>query len=169
MHKKDSAKRISKKPERRLVTKHDEYWKSGKGVAVCKKCKNILFKKEWHSSDKISVDMKQKITKFVICPACKIIETGTYEGEVLVKNIPENIKTDLSNLIVGFGKRAELRDPQDRIIILEKSHNIWRITTTENQLAVKLAKKIDQTFKASSVDIHHSKEPYEVARVSVSF
>ncbi len=93
-----------------------------------------------------------------------------YEGELTIENVPAKVRKELSQLVKHFGKTATERDPQDRIIDIERKGASWRITTTENQLASRLAKKVRESFKKHvAVHISHSKEPYEVDRVRATF
>lgn len=87
----------------------------------------------------------------------------------MIEHIPAVHEADLINLIVNFGAHAEKRDPQDRIIEIRKNKKGYRVITTENEFAVRLAKKIHSAFKKASVNISYSEEPYEVARVRVLF
>ena len=100
-----------------------------------------------------------------------MIKNKQYEGEVIIKNVPEKYEVELINLIVSYNERAQKRDPQDRVITVEKYKEGYRFTTTENQLAVRLAKKIQSTFGKSRVDMHvsYSAEPYEVDRALLTF
>jgi len=163
---KNKSPKMGKEPE------GNEYGKSGKGVFVCKKCHNIRFKKEWHHPISNSIENKfkgQKIS-FVLCPACTMVSNNLYEGEVVIKNVPSKYEAELMHLIAGYNSRAQQRDPQDRIVEIKKLGSGYRITTTENQLAVKLAKKIKGAFKKQvELGVSYSKEPQEVSRVSISF
>jgi len=72
------------------------------------------------------------------------------------------------NLIVAFDAKSQKKDPKDRILAITKEVSRWRITT-ENQLVVRLGKKIHSTFKKTTLSISYSAEPAEVARVNISF
>jgi NMD protein affecting ribosome stability and mRNA decay len=161
-----------KVPKSKTEQRHDEYGKAHKGFTVCRRCRNIFFKKEWHRPDNAVIRQARRDGKDVhysLCPACTMIENHTYEGELLIKNLPPSHARELLFLIRAFGKRATLKDPQDRIIAVTKSRNGCRITTTENQLAVRLAKKIRDAFRASKIHISYSREPYEIDRVVLTF
>ena len=71
-------------------------------------------------------------------------------------------------MIANFGAQAKKRDPQDRIIEIKETKGGYRVLTTENQMVVKIAKRIKTTFNDIGVDISFSKEPYEIARVRVT-
>ncbi|MDD2935164.1 MAG: NMD3-related protein [Candidatus Pacebacteria bacterium] len=157
--------------------KNDQYWKSSEGVAVCPICKNVLFKKEWHHSDSKVLgkdffskkEFEKKEHHFKQCPACKMIKEGLYEGEISIKDVPVNHKDEVLKTIKAFAERGKKRDPQSRIIRIRKDRNSFNITTTENQMAVRIAKYLHKTFKKSQLSISHSKEPYEVSRVELVF
>ncbi|OHA84960.1 MAG: hypothetical protein A2408_02775 [Candidatus Yonathbacteria bacterium RIFOXYC1_FULL_52_10] len=92
-----------------------------------------------------------------------------FEGELVLRNLPAAIEEEVLRLVRGFGARALRRDSQHRIIAIEHLKGVWRITTTENQLAIRLAKKIRDTFKRATLAISHSREPFEVGRVNMVF
>lgn len=162
-----------KLPQRKQESQHDQYGgKSRKGFEVCRYCQNILFKKEWHHADSKKLkeieDSKKEIHTSV-CPACKMIKGNVWEGEIIIENTPVKHIDELLRLITAYGDRAEKKDPQDRIIETKKEKGRYIVKMTENQMAVKLAKKIKQTFKKVDLNISYSKEPYEVSRVVVTF
>lgn len=106
---------------------------------------------------------------FALCPADTMTSQGLYEGEITIEKVPRQYHVELLNLIKGFGSRAYTRDCQDRIIDIKKKGNNFVVTTTENQLAQKLAKKIKQVFNKVDLTISHSREPYEVERIIIKF
>jgi len=106
----------------------------------------VLFKKEWHHPDSKLLEQARlgwkKGVRFTTCPACMMIKNHTYEGEVIIRNIPKKFEGELFRLITAYCTRATKRDPQDRVIAIKKQRGGYRVTTTEDELAVKLAKKI---------------------------
>lgn len=161
-----------KLPKSKQEERHDEYGKARKGIVVCKRCRNIFFKKEWHRPDRTIIREAVRAGKeihFALCPACAMIEQHLFEGELLIENAPPRYEPELIHVVHAFSKRAEFRDPQDRIIDMKKERGRYRITTTENQLAVKLAKKIKSVFRNLDLHISYSEEPHEVDRVVVMF
>lgn len=163
---------LLKLPKSKKEERHDEYGKARKGIMVCRRCRNIFFKKEWHRADAGFVRQARRDGKEVhmtTCPACAMITGHTYEGELLIKNVLPAQVVEIMRLVNAFGKRALLKDPQDRIIEIKKEKGHYRITTTENQLAVRLAKKIKDVFRATNIHISYSREPYESDRVVLTF
>lgn len=138
-----------------------------KGIVICPVCHNILFKKSWHAADsKNLLGLKQEAA-LILCPACTMIKDHTYEGEIIIKGIPQKSVTEMLHMIANFGAQAKKRDPQDRIIEITQTKDGYRVLTTENQLAVKIAKKIESTFNNMKADISFSREPYETTRIRI--
>jgi NMD protein affecting ribosome stability and mRNA decay len=158
-------------PRRSAAERHEEYGVDGKGIEECPTCKNVYYQKRWvHSIDVVKEkDPEAVVAKEMICPACVMITEHLFEGEVTIEEIPENLKTDISGIINNFGTYSLEHDPQARIIDIEDSDTIMRVTTTENQMAERLGKKINSALKNSEISITHSKEPYEVTRVHITF
>ncbi len=162
-----------KLPLRNRAEKNEEWMRETQGLEICPECDNVYYKKRWVHSlaklGKLSKRFERSKIKSKICPACKMIKDHAFEGEVIIEGIPANQKQDLTNLIHAFGERAMEKDPQDRIIELEKKNGTYRLITTENQLAVKLGKKIRDVFKKVDLHISYSEEPSEVSRIYVKF
>jgi hypothetical protein len=126
-----------------------EYGKGKKDILVCEKCGAFYWYKSWHHHLSDYPELKEsKNINFTLCPACKMIENGKYEGEILVENIDTDKETEVENLIQNFSETAFEKDPMDRIISIEKiAKGMLRVLTTENQMAKQLAKKLKRTFK----------------------
>lgn len=162
-----------KLPQRDREAQHEEYWREHKGITECPRCGNAHFKKRWHES-KMDLQSRLKakkpeIAERKICPACKMIVDNTFEGELFLEEFPRRHQKELLRLVKNFGDRARQIDPQDRVIKVAETKNGYRVTTTENQLADKLAKKIKDVFKTVKIRFSHSPEPAEVDRIHVVF
>ena len=160
-------------PQRGREAEHNQYGKALKGLTVCEVCNNVFFKKSWHHADShpdFQVELAKKEFHKTLCPACKMVKENMFEGEIIIEHTPEKIEEELINLISGYCERAMKHDPQHRLIKIEKKPGGWlRITTTEDQLAGKLAEKIKDTFHKADVKISYSAEPQEVCRAKVVF
>lgn len=158
-------------PRRSAAEKNDEYTVDSKGIEECPICKNVYYLKRWMSSiDEVKEkNPEATVERVVMCPACTMARENLFEGEIVIENIPETVTEDLHGLIKNFSTYAIEADPQDRIITVEDSSTTMRITTTENQLAERLSKKIKSAMKNVTLAIKHSKEPYEVTRVHLVF
>ncbi len=153
-----------------------EFSKSKLGLIFCKECNAVYYKKSWHHNLRHYKNLKDSLpVKFSLCLACLMIKNKQFEGEIVIKEIPLKIHDDLVNLVKSFSRRAYQRDSMDRLIeIKDISSKNLKITTTENQLAVKLAKKIQEVFKSSTklrprMKISYSPAPSDVVYIKMTF
>lgn len=149
----------------------DEEFHSQKGLVLCEDCGAAHFKKRWyHGIEKISVNEdKGPSVKFEMCPACRMIKNKQYEGRITVKNLPERFASRLEEVTREFSNRAFERDPMDRLIEIKKDGDNWVITTTENEMANKLAHKIKGSFSGAKSRTHFAGDPSDVAEVVIDF
>jgi len=159
---------------------------------ICPGCNCVYFDKSWHHS--LEQDLKHlketKNIRFQICPACWMIKDKKYEGEIILEAVPGDFKEDIKILAKNYGERASEIDPMDRVISI-KEKRVKRVSvkrkrgatsrkefqglkdvqilTTENQLAKRLAKKINEIYgRKLSVLISHSHKE-DVARIRIKF
>ena len=159
-----------KQPPLDRVAENEEWGDEPGGILTCPACGNVHYEKKWHHVSDIPRNHLIKAQRRTrICPACKMIRAHTFEGEIFIENFPVVYKEELFALINAFGKRASEMDPQDRIIIVEKKQKRYWVATTENQLAVKLAKKIRHVFHAPALEVSYLPEPAEVVRINIPF
>ena len=150
----------------------DEEFSAKKGVVLCKDCGAAYYKKSWkHGIENIktSSEKSDPAVSFKICPACQMIKNKQYEGRITVKNLPERYADELEGLAEGFCRRAYERDPMHRLIKMEKSASGLVITTTENELANKLAHKIKSSFKNVKSRTKFAGDPSDVAEITIEF
>ena len=147
-----------------------EFPKGKLGLVLCSVCNAAYYKKSWHHNLRNYKNLRENLPiKFTVCPACKMIKDKQFEGEIIIQNAPAKIQNELTNLIKSFSRRAYERDPMHRLIEIKNSPRGTRITTTENQLAVKLAKKIKETFKRVDYKVSYSPSPSDVVYIKMEF
>ena len=146
------------------------------GIAYCPKCNSAYEKKSWkHAIVKARKLLygpakKNGNIKSVLCPACRMAEEHLFEGEIIITNVPSEFLSDLRHLILRFAENAKRRSPLHRLLKMERVGTGLRITTTENQLAGRLAKKIVESFKHHvTLNVVFSREPYEKEFVRLAF
>lgn len=160
-------------------------------ILVCKKCGAFYWYKSWHHRLSDYPELKQsKRIKFAFCPTCQMIKDKKYEGEIILEAVPRDFKEDIENLVKNYGERAFEADPMDRIISIKekrvkrvtakrkrgavsrkefKGLEDIRILTTENQLAKRLAKKINEIYgRKLSVSISYSHKE-DATRIRIKF
>lgn len=165
-------------PKAPLSKKASEEFKAVAGVVLCKDCGAAYHKKSWRhgveqfnkaETESISSGKKDVPVNFAICPACQMIKNHQYEGRITIKNLPEASEQSLHELVEGFGKRAYEQDPMDRLIAIKNDGGNWVITTTENEMANKLAHKIKTSFSHSKSRTHFAGDPSDVAEITIEF
>lgn len=140
------------------------------GLVFCRECDCVYYKKSWHHNLRHLKKLRENLpVRFAVCPACLMIKNKQFEGQIEIINIPLKISEELISFIKLFCRRAYERDPMDRLIGIKNIKGGLEATTTENQLAVKLAKKIKQTFKKAEMKISYSPSPSDVAYVKLVF
>jgi len=159
-------------PRQSSGEQRDQYWQEHGGVEVCEIGGNARFKKHWYSNEPEALsrhegsDAPERST--TTCPACQMKKQNVFEGEIVISGATPEQSQEIQNLARNFDSRAKQEDPQDRILSIEDKKTL-RITTSENQMAEKMGKKIAESFKRSTIAISHSKEPYEVSRITINF
>jgi len=147
-----------------------EFGLGQKEFLKCSDCGVVYFDKSWHHGlieEKLEHLKENKQFKFTLCPACKMKKNRLFEGEVVIKLKAESLKlkADVMNTINNSDKQARERDPMDRILWTEERADGIHLFTSENQLAVRIGKKLKSSFGGSKLEIKHSGE--DIIRVYI--
>lgn len=158
-----------------------EFPSGEKGVVLCPGCHSVYRRKFWHRDNKDNQKSQalsllasrglNKNKKFILCPACQMIKNKEFEGKLTISDFSPVLEADLNRLIKNFCQRAFERDPLHRLIGIKNDSGILTVTTTENQLAVKLAKKIKEVFGKNKIQIKisYSPEPGDAVYIKINF
>jgi len=96
-----------------------------------------------------------------------MIKDRRFEGKITIKKVPQKVSAELVNLATTFSHRAYQKDPLDRLIGVKPIAGGFEVTTTEKQLAVKLAKKIRDVFKKVTMKISYAKSSSEIVFITL--
>lgn len=167
---KDNAiSKVYRKKIEKSRKEEQEYGAGKKDFAVCQTCNAVYYSKSWHQGFLEYKHLNEdKSIRFVICPACRMIKDGKFEGKVVLENVPSEYKDEILNNVKNTGDRASKRDPMDRIVEIKESGNDIEVLTTENQLARVIGRQVARAYKNAKTSIQWSKEE-SVARVLVRF
>ena len=156
----------------RTKSEEAEFGREKKGVSICRQCDAYHHKKAWRH-DKVGFLGKKenRLLEFsrILCPACQMIKDKLYEGKITIKGSPKELREELANLVENFCQRAWQKDPLDRLISLKKDKDDLVITTTENQMAQRLAKKLKDSFNKVTLKIDHHEAPSDVTTITATF
>ena len=171
MMKKNTARTKGVRTPQRHAEARKNINRTHKGMLLCEECGHIFIKKEWVNPRTSKVSKVSGPLQMTMCDACKMENKHMYEGEIIIEGVPDRFRDELYNLIRSYGKRAMGIDSQHRVLEFKKNKGKnYRVTTSENQLAVRLAKKIKEVFRGIvNLYISHSREPFKVNRVRLVF
>lgn len=151
-------------------TREHEFPKGAGGVVFCRVCNAVYFKKSWHHNLRHNKNLREDLpVAFVTCPACLMIRDKKYEGKIVLTSVPPRLKKGIEDLTNAFCRRAWLADPMDRLANVKYTPDRVEITTTENQLAVKLAKKIKEVYKKARVKISYGHARDKASDILIEF
>lgn len=127
---------------------------------LCPKDDAVYYKKSWHHASDFFLrapnTQREKGIRFKLCPAHEMLRRKQYEGEIVIENIPEQFFKELKSMIENMGEQAYRVDVTTRVLSLDVKNGVLRVTVSENQLAQKIARKIERVFRT------HIKRPETV-------
>ena len=137
---------------------------------ICPEGGEAYFHKSWHHS---LADFKHlyenKKISFTLCPFHQMVKNKQYEGEIIVENVPAKDQRELTRLVERSGEHGYRRDPMDRIVKVEAKKDQIRVETSENQLAQKIANKIQDRFKNTTRAVRRGGGESDVVRIKINF
>lgn len=139
------------------IGKHTrEEFGPGRGEFIfCPHGEAVYYKKSWHHIAKFFTSApfskQDKNVSFKLCPVHEMIKNKQHEGEITIQHIPAAVKSDLTHLITHMGEQAMRIDVLDRVLEMKWTKDQMVVTTSENQLAQKIGRKIVASFKKYTV------------------
>lgn len=149
----------------KLKSDEQEFGLAENEYLMCDDCGAVYFDKAWHQDlgedtrHLKEKNLHKKNLRFKLCPVCKMKKDKIYEGELILINIPPEKSQDLMNLINNLNEEAQRRDIMDRILWKEEKGSEIRLYLSENQLAVFMGRKIEESFKnAGQLSVSYNPE-----------
>lgn len=126
-----------------------EFGRGKREFAVCPTCSAVYYKKSWHHEFPRTVGegARDKRMDFTMCPACRMIRDNMYEGQLIIRGVPQERIAEVLARIKNVGNQAYRHDPLDRIIRITRRGQVLEALTTENQLALKLSRQIQEILR----------------------
>jgi len=142
-----------------------EFGPGKKGFVICPDCNAAYYDKSWHHGlegavkDQLPEEFADHDATFETCPTCQMKKDGVYEGEVIIKlgRPAEEYKGEILKAIRNSNEQAQDRDVMDEVLKIDDRGSEIHVYTSENQLAVKIGKKLDSAFKGGRLEIKYSK------------
>jgi hypothetical protein len=147
-----------------------DWWDKDKskpaGLRLCSRCEAVWYGGHWHTAPNLAAAIKAKRklakpSKDVFCEECRYVVHGPadqsaalFEGELTLDGLIDKAeKAQILAAVRNAAKRAQKRDPEDRIVAIDDRGERVVVTTTENQLAVSLGKAVESAFKGGKLRI----------------
>jgi len=121
------------------------------GHSYCTRCGAINFKKRWYF-DPVQEQILRldKNVDAVVCPGCRRVESGEYEGEVILAN--SKCATQMGE-IVALIKHTEGKcwhsNHTAKIAAVNEVDDVIHIETTTSFLAERIGKELRKAFKGN--------------------
>jgi len=121
----------------------DPYRSEYPDYSYCTQCGIGYIGKHW----KLNPEKKFKKNP-IICPACKKINDGYFEGILFIKGrFSQDHKEEILNLLKNEEKKLRARSLLPKIGKIEESNGAITVYTTDDKLAYRLGKAIYQAYK----------------------
>jgi len=114
--------------------------------AACERCGAVLQRRTWRRAGRLAA-VTLDTARWVICPACRQQEEGAYLGRVLVRLSPDADVEAMRARVRNVAARAAQKQPQRRIVAMERQGEVLEILTTSQKLAHRVAKELAKAFR----------------------
>ncbi|MEK7073454.1 MAG: hypothetical protein AAB974_03400 [Patescibacteria group bacterium] len=155
----------SQKVRKSLIERHTPQWweKEAKkrSPVRCSTCGAFFLTDHWLF---VPVALEKKfvrIARGATCPACaseRAHGVAAAEGELIVKGLSAADRPLVLQTIAGYAARERARNPEARVLSVDVRGPNIRVLTTQNHLAVRLGKKLDESRKGGKLEISYSKD-----------
>lgn len=140
-------------------------------MRLCGRCGAVWYDGHWHDAPRLAATLKArrkaaKPVKEMLCIECHYAVHGPadpkhalFEGQLTLDGLVDpKEKSAILKTVRNMAKRAQKRDPEDRIIAIDDRGERVIVTTSENQLAVGLGKAVAAAFKGGKLRIAWSSD-----------
>lgn len=150
----------STKARKPLIERHTPQWweKEAKksGVVRCSTCGAYFLTDHWLFVPAALAKKFVRIARGATCPACaseRAHGMPAAEGELIVKGCAAADRPLVLQTIAGYAARERARNPEARVLSVDVRGVDIRVLTTQNHLAVRIGKKLDESRKGGKLEI----------------
>lgn len=113
---------------------------------LCERCGAVYRRKTWRH-DKSGELRESGRFSWSVCPACLQVEVGQYFGRVIVRAPRDAAVVEaLTRRIENVGRREALRQPERRIVSIDRLGENLEVLTTSQKLAHRIARALCAAF-----------------------
>ncbi|MBI5045728.1 MAG: hypothetical protein HZC14_01840 [Candidatus Niyogibacteria bacterium] len=126
----------------------EEFGPGKADIVFCSDCGLVYYAKSWHYNLRSHKNVeKARRVAFQLCPACQMARRKQYEGEIRISGLPSARQKEIIHILSVVAGKMQEKDPLDRILEIKLSAGELTVHTSENQMAQKLAKKLQEIYK----------------------
>jgi NMD protein affecting ribosome stability and mRNA decay len=145
-------KKMQTLTKRKSIDTADDPYRQKMGraeAAICTRCHAVYKNKRWYLSENIYKNTAgQSGVVEVTCPACKKIKDSFPGGIVRISGdfIRDHVE-EIMNLVRNEEDRARGFNPLERIMKIHRLENGYEITTTNEKLAQRIARRLERAYQ----------------------
>lgn len=114
--------------------------------SLCERCGAVYRRKSWRRTKAGELRPSESFS-WSVCPACRQVEVGQYFGRVIVRGPrdPRDAEAVIRR-IENVGRRANLNQPERRIVSIDRLGDAIEVLTTSQKLAHRMAMALCAAF-----------------------
>ncbi len=155
----------SRKTRASIIGRHTPQWWETEvkkhGVARCSTCGAYYVSGHWLFMPAALEKKFARIARGATCPACaseRAHGVSAAEGELVVKGLSAADRPLVLQTIAAYAARERSRNPEARVLSVDVHGADIRVLTTQNHLAVRLGKKLDESRKGGKLEISYGED-----------
>lgn len=115
--------------------------------AVCERCGASFLRRTWRR-DRPSTHARLARARWTVCPACKLATAEAYYGRVLLRGaFALAHEAEIRRRIRNVAELASARQPERRVVSIERAGDEIEVLTTSQQLAHRIVHELKKTFR----------------------
>lgn len=116
-------------------------------ATVCERCGASFSRRTWRT-DRPTTHAFLARARWKVCPACKQAKDGEYCGRVLVRGaFVAAHEIDIRRRIDNVAALASARQPERRLVSVERTGDEIEVLTTSQKLAHRIVQELKKTFR----------------------
>ena len=113
--------------------------------SICDHCGAVYSGKSWRRGRLLAPEVMNK-ARWVVCPGCAQAALGEYHGQVVITLANGASRDLISARIANVEQRAQVTQPERRIVSANWNGNTLEVLTTSQKLAHRIAREVEKAF-----------------------
>ena len=113
--------------------------------SICDRCGAVYSGKTWRRGRRLAREVMDK-AQSVKCQGCAQAASGEYHGQVLIALDDSASREAISARIANVEQRAQIAQPERRIVATNWNGKTLEVLTTSQKLAHRIANEVEKAF-----------------------